>query len=66
MGARENAALIRRGYAAFSAGDMATLTELFADDIVGTWSVAEGNREQSTAGMPSSRTSGMEPAPRET
>jgi hypothetical protein len=38
MGARENAALIRRGYAAFSAGDMATLTELFADDIV--WNVA--------------------------
>lgn len=29
MGANENAEIVRRGYAAFNAGDMATLTELF-------------------------------------
>ena len=29
MGAAENAEIVRRGYAAFNAGDMATLTELF-------------------------------------
>ena len=29
MGANENADLVRRGYEAFNAGDMATLTELF-------------------------------------
>jgi hypothetical protein len=34
----ENAALVRRGYEAFSAGDMATLTELFAEDAV--WHLA--------------------------
>jgi ketosteroid isomerase-like protein len=34
MGTEENAELIRRGYAAFSSGDMATLTELFAEDAV--------------------------------
>ena len=34
MGAKENADLVRRGYAAFSAGDMATLTEVFAEDAV--------------------------------
>lgn len=34
MGAQENIELVRRGYAAFSAGDMATLHELFADDAV--------------------------------
>ncbi|GAA2499188.1 nuclear transport factor 2 family protein [Terrabacter carboxydivorans] len=34
MGATEDAEVVRRGYAAFSAGDMATLTELFADDAV--------------------------------
>lgn len=32
--AHPNEDLIRRGYAAFSSGDMATLDELFADDIV--------------------------------
>ena len=32
MGTTEDVEVIRRGYAAFSAGDMATLTELFADD----------------------------------
>ena len=37
MGAKENADLVRRGYEAFSAGDMATLTELFAEDA--TWFV---------------------------
>jgi ketosteroid isomerase-like protein len=34
VGSDENAALVRRGYEAFSTGDMATLTELFADDAV--------------------------------
>jgi uncharacterized protein len=34
MGAADNAALVRRGYEAFSAGDMATLTELFPEDAV--------------------------------
>ena len=29
-----NATLVRRGYQAFNAGDLATLKELFADDIV--------------------------------
>ncbi len=36
MGAQENADLVRRGYAAFSSGDMATLGGLFADDVVWT------------------------------
>ena len=34
MGSEDNADLVRRGYAAFSTGDMATLSELFADDAV--------------------------------
>jgi uncharacterized protein len=34
MGSEENAELVRRGYAAFSSGDMATLNELFAEDAV--------------------------------
>jgi ketosteroid isomerase-like protein len=34
MGAQENVELVKRGYAAFSAGDMATLNDLFADDAV--------------------------------
>ena len=34
MGSEDNANLVRRGYAAFSTGDMATLNELFADDAV--------------------------------
>ena len=38
MGAEENAKTVRRGYEAFSAGDMATLTELFADEPV--WHVS--------------------------
>ena len=32
--AHPNEDLVRRGYAAFSTGDIATLTELFADDLV--------------------------------
>jgi len=32
MGAAENAAIVRRGYEAFNAADMATLTELFAEN----------------------------------
>ncbi len=46
MGSDENAELVRRGYAAFSAGDMATLNELFADDAV--WHVP-GNNSMSGA-----------------
>ena len=34
MGAKENAELIRRGYAAFNSGDVDTLVEIFAEDIV--------------------------------
>lgn len=34
MGATENAELVRRGYEAFNAGDLATLGELFAEDAV--------------------------------
>src|SRR6476620_6860733 len=34
MGKTDDVKVIRRGYAAFSAGDMATLTELFTDDAV--------------------------------
>jgi ketosteroid isomerase-like protein len=40
--AHPNEELLRRGYEAFSAGDMQTLGELFADDIV--WHV--GGRNQ--------------------
>jgi hypothetical protein len=34
MGSADNADLVRRGYAAFSTGDIAALSELFADDAV--------------------------------
>jgi len=34
VSAQENVELVKRGYAAFSAGDMATLNDLFADDAV--------------------------------
>lgn len=34
MGSADDVEVIRRGYAAFSAGDMATLTELFTEDAV--------------------------------
>jgi len=34
MGTTEDVEVIRRGYAAFGAGDMATLRELFTDDAV--------------------------------
>ncbi len=34
MGATEDTEVVRRGFAAFSAGDMATLTELFTEDAV--------------------------------
>jgi uncharacterized protein len=34
MGAKENAAIIRRGYAAFNSGDMNTLKELFDESAV--------------------------------
>jgi uncharacterized protein len=38
MGAAENAELVRRGYTAFNAGDMASLGSMFAEDAV--WYVA--------------------------
>lgn len=38
MGTAENVELVRRGYTAFNAGDMATLNEIFAEDAV--WYVA--------------------------
>ncbi|HKU31530.1 nuclear transport factor 2 family protein [Arthrobacter sp. NyZ413] len=38
MGAEENVELVRRGYEAFNSGDLATLSELFAEDAV--WYVA--------------------------
>ncbi len=34
MADHPNAALLRRGYAAFASGDMATLTDLFSEDVV--------------------------------
>lgn len=34
MGAGENAEVVRRGYEAFNAGDLAALGELFAEDAV--------------------------------
>jgi uncharacterized protein (TIGR02246 family) len=44
MGAQENADLVQRGYTAFSAGDIDTLSGLFADDAV--WHVP-GNSSMS-------------------
>jgi ketosteroid isomerase-like protein len=41
MGSPEDAELVRRGYAAFSAGDIPTLSELFAEDAV--WHVPGSN-----------------------
>lgn len=38
MAEHPNVELLRRGYAAYSTGDMDTITQLFADDIV--WHVA--------------------------
>jgi uncharacterized protein len=38
MAEHPNATLIRKGYAAFATGDMATLDALFANDVV--WTVA--------------------------
>lgn len=38
MGTAENVELVRRGYTAFNAGDMATLSDIFAEDAV--WYVA--------------------------
>lgn len=40
MGTAENVELVRRGYEAFNAGDMATLSEIFAEDAV--WYAAGG------------------------
>ena len=41
MAEHRNTELIRRGYAAFAAGDMAALDALFSDDVV--WTVAGRN-----------------------
>ncbi len=41
MATTENVELVRRGYEAFNAGDMETLTEIFAEDAV--WHVAGNN-----------------------
>jgi ketosteroid isomerase-like protein len=38
MGTAENVELVRRGYTAFNSGDMATLSDIFAEDAV--WHVA--------------------------
>ncbi len=38
MADHPNATLLRKGYGAFASGDMAVLTELFAEDVV--WHVA--------------------------
>jgi len=37
MADHPNAELVRRGYAAFSAGDIATMNELFAEDVAWHW-----------------------------
>jgi hypothetical protein len=42
MADHPNAALLRKGYAAFAAGDMATITDLFAEDCV--WHVPGRNQ----------------------
>ena len=41
MADHPNAALLRKGYEAFDKGDVAVLTELFAEDVV--WHVAGNN-----------------------
>lgn len=41
MGNAEDVEVVRRGYEAFNAGDMATLHEIFSDDAV--WHVAGNN-----------------------
>ncbi|MCX6499637.1 MAG: nuclear transport factor 2 family protein [Arthrobacter sp.] len=40
MGTTENVDLVRRGYEAFNTGDMASLSEMFAEDAV--WHAAGG------------------------
>jgi len=39
--------LIRRGYAAFAAGDVATMTELIADNVTSPPPAAAGSRRRS-------------------
>ncbi len=41
MADHPNAALLRKGFGAFASGDMATLTDLFAEDVV--WHLAGNN-----------------------
>ena len=54
MGSAEDVEVIRRGFAAFSAGDMATLNELFTEDAV--WQVlhCQGRSRAGTGSCPSS------------
>src|SRR5258708_2364438 len=52
-----NVELTRRGYAAFAAGDLATMTELIADDV--TWHVTgAGPRTGTGAGAAGGETEG--------
>ena len=46
MADHPNVELLRRGYAAHGAGDLDTVNELFADDVV--WHVADGARSPAT------------------
>ncbi len=46
MGAQDNEELIRRGYEAFSKGDMETIAKIFAQDI--RWSVSGHNQISGT------------------
>ena len=43
MSAQDNVALVKKGYAAFSSGDMETLLSLFAEDIAWTSPTVEGS-----------------------
>ncbi len=46
MADHPNAELLRKGYEAFASGDMATMTELFAEDVV--WHLAGNNQLSGT------------------
>jgi ketosteroid isomerase-like protein len=57
MGSEDSANLVRRGYAAFSTGDMAMLSELFATTQSGMYREAAACPARSTGEMPSWRSS---------
>jgi len=63
-GATVNTALVRRGYAAFNRGDLATLTELFAEDAVWHCGGRGASPERSGAATPASARSPRLPAAR--